>query len=366
MGFNETTRLRFAAVQQEDDCQAVQVAIVLPEHTLGWTVMGPADMLNSAGRSWQSIQGERGYRKRFAVSTVGRSRQPVACFQGTKLIPQVLLDDPSYRPDVILVPALFEESLRFGRPGWSTPWRPFVDWIRRGHDHGALVCAISTGTALVAETGLLDGHKATTHWAVAAAMAANYLQVKFVRNSGLQSAGPGSRLMTTAAGTAWQSLVLLLVSRYLGAQQAVELARLFSVQLPTLDGGSYSGFVPVTDHADTQVLRAQRAIAADYRQMNVLAEASRSAGLPRRTFERRFRAATGFSPLAYLQEIRMQHARTLFESTTRSIDDIAQFIGYEDVPHFRSLFARKSGLMPSIYREKFGMGKMLEAAQGTL
>ncbi len=365
MGVDETLRLRIATAQKEAE-QLVHVAILVPEHALGWTVMGPADMLNSAGTLWQSLQGEHGGAKRFAVSIVGRSHHPVACFQGTRLVPQVLLDDPSYRPDVILVPALFEESLRFGRSGWSTPWRPFVEWIRAGHERGALVCAISTGAALLAETRLLDGRKATTHWAMVEAMAANYAQIEFVRNPGLQSAGFGSRLMTTAAGTAWQSLVLLLVSRYLGAQQAVELARLFSAQLPSLDGGSYGGFVPVTDHADAQVLRAQRVIATDYRDLDVLTEASQSAGLPRRTFERRFRAATGFSPLVYLHEIRIQHARTLLESTTRSIDDIAQLVGYGDVPHFRSLFFRKSGLTPSRYREKFGMGGMLEVAQAVL
>lgn len=266
-----------------------------------------------------------------------------------------------------LVPALFEESVRFGRSGWSTPWRPFVEWIKARHERGPFVAAISTGVALLAETSLLDGRKATTHWAMMEAMAANYSAVEFVHQTGLQSAGQGTRLVTTAAGTARQSLVLLLVARYAGAQQAIELARLFSTLSPSDQGRRCCpGFVPPSDHGDTQVLRAQRAIATSFENTDALANAMDKAGLTRRTFERRFRAATGYSPLAYLQEVRMQRARHLLDSTTHGVDDVASLVGYGDTAHFRGLFTRMSGMTPSPYRETFGMGGMLEMAQEVL
>ncbi|VTU38426.1 GlxA family transcriptional regulator [Variovorax sp. PBL-E5] len=345
----------------------VRVAILAPEHALGWTIMGPADMLNSAGTLWSSLQGESGVVNRFEVAIVGRSGQPVVCFQGMRLMPETGLDDAGYEPDVILVPALFEESVRFGRSGWSTPWRPFVEWIKVRHARGAFVAAISTGVALLAETSLLDGHKATTHWAMMEAMAANYRRIEFVHHNGLQSAGPGSRLVTTAAGTAWQSLVLLLVARFAGAQQSIELARLFSTQSLADQGKRCCpGFVPPSDHGDAQVLRAQRAIAGNFGDADVLMDAMEKAGMTRRTFERRFRAATGYSPLAYLQEVRMQRARHLLDSTVHGVDEVAGLVGYGDVAHFRSLFTRMSGMTPSHYREAFGMGGMLEMAQQVL
>lgn len=345
----------------------IQVAILAPEHALGWTIMGPADMLNSAGTAWLSLQGDPGSVSRFEVSIVGRSGHPVVCCQGVRLVPDILLDDSGYQPDVILVPALFEESVRFGRSGWSTPWGPFVEWIKVQHARGASVAAISTGVALLAETSLLDGRKATTHWAMLEAMAANYFNVEFVHRAGLQSAGHGSRLVTTAAGTAWQSLVLLLVTRYAGAQQAIELARLFSARSLRDQGErSFPGFVPPSDHGDIQVLRAQRAIAIGFQNADALADAMAKAGMTRRTFERRFRAATSHSPLAYLQEVRMQRARHLLDSTIHSVDDVASLVGYGDVAHFRALFTRMSGMTPSLYRESFGMGGMLEMAQEVL
>lgn len=347
--------------------RCIRVAILAPEHALGWTIMGPADMLNSAGTVWSSLQGESGAKQLFEVAIVGRSSQPVVCFQGMRLMPEILLDDAGYEPDVILVPALFEESVRFGRSGWSKPWRPFVEWIKARHARGAFVAAISTGVALLAETSLLDGHKATTHWAMMEAMAANYRHVEFVHQTGLQSAGRGTRLVTTAAGTAWQSLVLLLVARYASAQQAIELARLFSTQSLSDQGRrGCPGFVPPSDHGDAQVLRAQRAIGSGFDNTDALADAMDKAGMTRRTFERRFRAATGHSPLAYLQQVRMQRARHLLDSTVHGVDEVAGLVGYGDVAHFRTLFTRMSGMTPSLYRETYGMGGMLEMAQEVL
>ncbi|MEG0150180.1 MAG: helix-turn-helix domain-containing protein [Stenotrophomonas sp.] len=345
----------------------IRVAILAPEHALGWTIMGPADMLRSVGSLWASLQSGPQEANRFEVAIVGRSSQPVTCFQGMRLLPDILLGDAGYAPDVIIVPALFEESVRFGRSGWSAPWHPFVDWIKTQHARGAFVAAISTGVALLAETGLLDGRKATTHWALMEAMAANYRRIEFVLQPSLQAAAPGSRLVTTAAGTAWQSLVLLLVARYTGAQQAIELARLFSAQSPSEQGQHRCpGFVPPSDHGDAQVLRAQRAIAGSFGEADALQNAMEKSDMTRRTFERRFRAATGYSPLAYLQEIRMQRARHLLDSTLHAVDEVAGLVGYGDVAHFRSLFTRMSGMTPSHYRDTFGMGGMLEMAQKLL
>lgn len=341
----------------------VRVAILAPEHALSWTIVGPADMLHSAGTLWASLQGEARLDPRFEVRIVGRSAQPVSCYHGTRLVPEILLDDAGYRPDIVLVPGLFEESVRFGRSGWSTPWRPFVDWIGCRHQGGALIAAISTGAALLAETGLLDSRRATTHWAMLPAMARHYRQVDFVQGPTLVPAGAGSRLITTAAGTAWQALVLLLIARHVGAEQAIALARLFSAEPPLQDRTALDrGFVPPCDHGDALILKAQRTLATRLNEPDVLIRSMDEVSLSRRSFERRFRNATGYSPLAYLQEIRIQRARHLLSATTQGIDEIARCVGYSDVPHFRSLFTRLSGIGPSPYRDRFGMGRLLAEA----
>lgn len=341
----------------------IRVAILAPEHALGWTIMGPADMLHAAGSTWASLEGRVDAPGGFKVDLVGRSGQPVSCFKGTRLLAEVTLDDGAYQPDVVLVPALFEESVRFGRSGWSTPWRPFVRWIAERHARGALIGAISTGSALLAETGLLDGRQATTHWALLDAMAANYSKVEFVRARQVQAAGAGSRMVTTGAGTAWQSLILLLVARFRGTEQAMQLGRLFAATWPEQETRRFSAFLPAVDHGDSQVLRAQRHIAEQFADAHCLVAAAESAKMTRRTFERRFRAATGYSPLAYLQEVRIQRARVLLETTDRSIEDIAAIVGYNDLPHFRTLFVRMCSATPSHYREVHGCANLVQMSQ---
>lgn len=345
------------------DRDTVRVAILAPEHALGWTIMGPAEMLHAAGSTWAQLEGGVRTTRRFKVDIVGRSGQPVVCFQGSRLLPQVALDDLSYTPDVVLIPALFEESVRFSRSGWSRPWQPFVNWIAERHQRGALVAAISTGTALLAETGLLNDGEATTHWAMVDAMAANYHRVHFQRANSVQPSATGSRLITTGGGTAWQVLVLLLVARFCSGEAAMELARLFTSTWPEQEVRRHAAFLPPTDHGDSQVLRAQRHVAEHFSASDCLAQACDHAQLSRRTFERRFRAATGYSPLAYLQEVRMQRARMLLESTHLAIEDVAVRVGYNDIAHFRALFVRMCTETPSQYRDRHGCASLLRLAE---
>lgn len=345
----------------------VKVAILAPELVLGWTLLGPADMLYSAGMMWAWSHGEAKKESRFDVAIVGRSLDSVRCSQGVKIIPGVGLGDASYVPDVILVPTLFSESIHMGRPGWAAPWLPFMRWIEDRYSRGARVAAISTGVALLAETGLLSHRQATTHWAHMDTMAANYPDVEFVRDKVLQSAGAGSRLITTGAGTAWQSLVLLLVARYMGAEEAAKVGHLFSLE-KSIDNKyrDVCNFAPRSEHGNTCVLRAQRMILHASERQDILKETMESSGLSRRSFERHFRSATGYSPLEYLQETRVQRACHMLESTLLPINEVAMRVGYNDIPYFRKLFFRICGVRPSEYRDVFGMGALVKNAKDIL
>jgi transcriptional regulator GlxA family with amidase domain len=80
------------------------------------------------------------------------------------------------------------------------------------------------------------------------------------------------------------------------------------------------------------------------------------AGLGERTFARRFKKATGDTPLEYLQYLRIRKARSLLETTDETVEVITSRTGYEDASSFRRLFKKATGLSPSAYRKKFGLG----------
>jgi transcriptional regulator GlxA family with amidase domain len=108
-------------------------------------------------------------------------------------------------------------------------------------------------------------------------------------------------------------------------------------------------------HGDAVILRCQTWLAQNYERADIIAEAVRRSGLPKRTFDRRFRAATGYSPLAYIQALRVEEAKQLLERGSDTVDAVAREVGYEDMASFRRLFRRLSGITPGAYRRKFQM-----------
>src|SRR5690606_14341498 len=94
-------------------------------------------------------------------------------------------------------------------------------------------------------------------------------------------------------------------------------------------------------------------IADHYRADNPVARLVAQSGLPERTFKRRFKAATGYTPVEYVQVLRLEEAKQLLETTGEPTDGIAQAVGYEDPAFFRRLFKRHTGVTPARYRQRF-------------
>ncbi len=117
------------------------------------------------------------------------------------------------------------------------------------------------------------------------------------------------------------------------------------------------------NHGDTAILRCQQWLAQNYQRQDIIAELVRESGIPKRSFDRRFRAATGYSPLAYVQTLRVEEAKQLLETTTIAVEQIGRDVGYEDTASFRRLFRRITGLAPGDYRRKFQPPTIVAAAR---
>ncbi len=103
------------------------------------------------------------------------------------------------------------------------------------------------------------------------------------------------------------------------------------------------------------IVRCQTWIAQNYERPDIVAELVSQSGLPKRTFDRRFRAATGYSPLAYIQALRVEEAKHALETSAVPVDAVGREVGYEDAASFRRLFRRLAGMPPGDYRRKFRM-----------
>ncbi len=233
-------------------------------------------------------------------------------------------------------------------------------WLLGQHASGATLGAVCVGAFMLAETGLLDGRAATTHWTQSKALAERYPHINVQADQPIIDDGD---IITTAGLMAWSALGLRLVERLLGPSVATGTARFLMVEHNDSAQQCGSNFSPILGHGDAAVLKVQHWLQASGAVDVSLPEMAKTAGLEERTFLRRFRAATGLKPTEYCQHLRVGKAREMLEYTHGTVDHIAWTVGYQDPAAFRVLFKKITGLTPSDYRRQFGVSPPVVAVR---
>jgi transcriptional regulator GlxA family with amidase domain len=147
--------------------------------------------------------------------------------------------------------------------------------------------------------------------------------------------------------------VLYLIARYAGSTTAQEVARLFALQWHQDGLTPYIIFEGKSDHGDGVIQSTQQWLSGHFSVAHPVEEMIKRSKLAERTFKRRFVNATGLTPIAYVQRLRIEDAKRRLERTNASVDEISWRVGYEDAAFFRRLFKRITGLAPGAYRKRF-------------
>ncbi|HEX6362275.1 MAG TPA: helix-turn-helix domain-containing protein [Albitalea sp.] len=284
----------------------------------------------------------------FHVEIVGESLGPLELASGVPFPVQRSIDTLA-SSDIVIVPSVL---LREGV--WQTGRYPrLVDWLRRMHAGGAVLCSACSGIFLLAETGLFDGRDATVHFGYARQFAAVHPAVPIHPERVLVVSGLREELVSSGASTTWHDLVLYLIARYAGAADAQAVARMYALQWHQDGLAPYITFEGRSDHGDAEIRSAQRWLADHFSVANPVEEMIKRSRLAERTFKRRFTAATGLAPIAYVQRLRIEDAKRRLERTDAPVDEIGWRVGYEDAAFFRRLFKRTTGMAPGAYRKRF-------------
>lgn len=321
--------------------------LALPESS-GSVLYGLYDVLGSAGHVWSQITGEPECSPGFAVEIVSPTTAPFRCAGGVPVAPQASLAE-RLESDLVVV-CDFAIPIDFDPAG---QWPEAVAWVQGQYAAGAMIVAVCSGSVLLAQTGLLDGGPATTHWAYEDLFRRHFPQVKLCLSDVLVPAGPAARIVTSGGATSWEDLALYLIGRFCGEREARRMAKAFLIgdrsegQLP------YAARAKPRSHEDKVIGDCQVWIADHYAAPNPVSRMVARSGLPERSFKRRFRAATGFAPVAYVQTLRMEEAKQQLETTDWPTDQIGASVGYEDPAFFRRLFKRHAGITPARYRQRF-------------
>ena len=302
--------------------------VAIPDAAIS-TLFGIFDVLNAF--AMLGLSGQNGVP--FHVQIVGERLGELRLASGVPVGVQRSVDTIE-TTDVVIVP-----SVVVGPAGWQTGRYPrLVDWASRMHERGAVLCSACSGIFLLAETGLFDDRDATVHFDYARCFAANYPAVRVHPDRVLVITGTREELVSSGASATWHDLVLHLIARFVGSTAAQDVARAFALQWHHDGLAPYIVFKGKTDHGDADVHRAQEWLTRHFSVANPVEEMIKHSRLAGRTFKRRFTAATGLTPIAYVQRVRIEEAKRRLERTEAPADDISWQVGYEDPASFRRLF----------------------------
>ncbi|MET7754583.1 GlxA family transcriptional regulator [Streptomyces sp. NPDC005389] len=313
------------------------VLVVLFDGVQSLDVTGPYEVFAGAGRA-------SGDPDMYAIRTASLDGGPVRTHSGLRLLPDTTLaeavaDGP---PHTLVVP---------GGEGTREPDPALIDWLRtHAPDAGRLV-SVCTGALLLAEAGLLDGHRATTHWAACDHLARCYPEVEvdpdpiFVRDG---------RLSTSAGVTAGIDLALALVEEDLGRDVALTVARHLVVFLRRPGNQAQFSVQLAAQTARREPLRDLQQWITEHPAGDLSVEAlAGRARLSPRHFARAFQAETGTTPGRYVDRVRLEHARRLLEETSRGVEEVARAAGYGTPEAMRRAFTKALGTGPADYRRRF-------------
>jgi transcriptional regulator GlxA family with amidase domain len=322
----------------------IEITVLLLDQMFSSTAIGPMEVFRHAGSLWNILTGTASA-PRFHVTTASADGQAVNCDGEIQIKPNIALKE-ARRTDLIFVP-----TTGLSVDDVVERNAAIVPWLKRRSRRGVAVASVCSGVGLVAAAGLLDGKRATTHWGLAERFREKYPRVKWMQE-----------LMVTedhgfycgGGVNASLDLAIYLVERFCGHEIAMQTAKALLIETPR---AWQSGFaiVPLkTDHTDDAISSAQEWMHKNFAKTFPLDDPARRVGMSLRNFVRRFKHATGDSPLIYLQKLRVAAAKRMLENSHRTMQEISDAVGYQDIAFFRSLFQRHTGVSPSAYRERFG------------
>lgn len=322
----------------------LDVTVVMFDGGFYSTAIGPIEAFHAAGRLWHRFHGEP-ERPRFTVRTASTDGRMVTSAYSVGLTPQYAIDDIQQTDLILLTAPGADEVERTVRK------TSLIPWLRAAHDRGTYIGGVCSGVAFVAETGLLDGRRATTHWAVAELFKQRYPKVLWQPEHFVtEDAG----LFCSGGVYASIDLSLYLVEKFCGHDIAVQCAKSLLVSLPRSRQSGY-GVTPLSrPHNDERIKNLEDHLQRNFNKDVSMELLASEIGMSPRNLTRRFKAATGHVPGAYLQLLRVSAARELLEGGRAPVQSVSSAIGYEDVAFFRTLFKRHTGMTPAEYRSRFG------------
>lgn len=249
------------------------------------------------------------------------------------------------RTDIIIIPAIRDDI-----PEAMEQNHPFFPWINQQYQSGAEVASLCLGAFILAGTGLLDGKSCVTHWRAMHDFGMLFPHVTPAPNRILTEE---QGIYTSGGAFSAANLVLYLIEKHAGRDAAIYCSKIFQVDWDRSSQSPFIIFAGEKDHGDEIVQRAQEFIERQFREKITVSLLCEKLAVGRRTFERRFKRATGNTVVEYIQRVKVEAAKKELESGKKSVYDVTFEVGYTDGKAFRNVFRKYAGMTPVAYRNKY-------------
>jgi transcriptional regulator GlxA family with amidase domain len=327
-----------------------RVVIVAFDECQSLDVVGPYEVFAGASEA-RAKRGGRGAGYEVLIASPGG--RPFRSESGVRMLPDLALEGVAGALDTLIV-----AGGRGARRAACDQALPRA--IARAARRARRVASVCTGAFVLAAAGLLDGRRATTHWAYCDELARGRLDVAVERDPIYVRDGP---IWTSAGVTAGIDLALAMVEDDLGRELASLVARWLVVFVRRAGGQSQFSAQLSAQAAERAPIRELQAWVLEHPEAELDVPAlARRAAMSVRHFSRVFRSETGLSPAAYVERVRLETARRLLETSARSIEEVAAAAGFGGAEALRRAFARRIGLSPREYRARFGAPAAAPAA----
>jgi transcriptional regulator GlxA family with amidase domain len=318
----------------------MNVSILVPENSVMQAIADPQYLFSAVNQFLASS----GKKPLFQVQLVGLKKQ-VNINNGLFTIHTSRLLKEVEKTDLVILPALFG----YLKTAIASNEKA-LPWIKAQYENGAEVASLCLGAFLLASTGLLDGKKCSTHWGFQNEFREMFPKVEMVEGSIITEE---HRIYSSGGANSYWNLLLYLVEKYADRPTAILAAKYFAIDIDRESQSPFSMFQGQKTHSDEAIKQAQDFIEKNIETKITIGELSDFVALGRRSFERRFKAATNNSVLEYINRVKMESAKRSFETSRKNVHEVMAKVGYTDTKAFRTIFKKVTGLTPIEYRSKY-------------
>jgi transcriptional regulator GlxA family with amidase domain len=316
------------------------VSILVPESAVLAAIDDPRHIFSQVN----SFAKAAGKLPVFDIKLVGLSNE-VRLHDGAFSVHSDLILNEVKQTDLIFVPAFYGETEEFLETN-----KNFIPWIIEQNERGAEVVSLCVGAFMLAKTGLLDGKKCSTHWQAADEFREMFPAVDLQTDKIITEE---DGIYTSGGATSYWYLLLYLVEKFTDRETAILTSKVFAIDIKRDSQTQFIIFKGQRTHTDEDIKRAQKFIENNFQERITIDELSDKIAVSRRSLERRFKKATNNTVNEYVQRVKIEAAKKIFETTRKNITETMFDVGYSDTKTFRGIFKKITGMTPIDYRNKY-------------